>query len=371
MAFIDLSKTKAIRENIIKTNDFTNIEINNLLEDLSTYIESKTNNLTVKPFKHDSFVRLSEHFRSICFSFAGLDFSIKGLEPFLDDVDDYLELFSKKIDFFSPSTGNRFIFNENKLPFVFTKKEAELEIFRSIEMIDAYTSTYNTMPKIPIPVAYWNFEIENIFTSRLRHRFKIDASCEQACVLLYLNFYTPSRVGHYDAFLNSSFQTLQDKEIARTPYGNFTTWISNIITEFSRWLNIGYIPAEIGKKHLGYSIKPQNVGMQGSIYDIGSFLHATEMTDAELDSNIFQSLDSITSTIAGHISLDYNKNSYQLDKIYYPLVIGTVLESWPTKIVHNEILNIVRELHHTDIIKFAYKMDSLRYRSNEFEDIII
>ncbi len=120
----------------------------------------------------------------------------------------------------------------------------------------------------------------------------MDCSNIEADMVLYSTSGNPTRIGHFDRFFNNNFKTLRQKLESRSDYASCNEWLSPLLGEFTRWVNIGFIPAEVGKSHLAFAVKPQNVGLDGGSFYIGSF----SLTKGELHSRVVHLLI-LTSTI--------------------------------------------------------------------------
>lgn len=368
---------------VIKSTDFSfiidNIDIVNQVSSISTSVIQDAlinllkhyGDLTVEPFQIGNLNRLSEHFRSICFSEGNVDFAIKGIEPFLSDVMQYLDAFSNRIDLFTPSVGHRFIFSENKIPFVFTYQEAIEEVSISQKMLSSYYSTYLELPRIPIPLAVCKFRLPDQFVSKVKEKYTIDCSTVEAGIVLYLTSGHPARVGHFERFFNNTFKTLVQKLEFRSEYANCRKWLSTLVVEFSRWVNLGFIPAEVGKSHLGFAVKSQNVGLDGGLFDIGSFSLAEEKSEKELLGDLYLSVSTLCDTICEHVSLDFSNNGEHLKRLFYPLVLTAILDVWPDQLRDDRALSLIKSLHNGDILEFAEFIDSCRNQSEELVEIVI
>lgn len=370
MAFIKTTDFSLLGDNINIVRKINNIS-SDIIQDALTFLLKQNKKLTIHPFQIGNFNRLSEHFRSICFTNGNYDFAIKGTEPFLSDAVQYLELFSNRIDLFAPSVGHRFIYSENKIPFVFTYLEAQEEISISQKMIPSYYSTYNELPQIPLPIAVCKFRLPEQFVSKVQEKYCIDCSNIDAGSVLYSISSYPARVGHFDRFFNNNFKTLGQKLESRSDYASCNKWLSTLLVEFTRWINLGFVPAEVGKSHLGFAVKSQNVGMDGSFFDIGSFSLAERKSDKELLGDLYLSVSALCDTICEHISLDFSINGENLKRLFYPLILTAILDIWPNKVVDKRTLTLVQSLQNGDILEFAHFIDSCRYQSEDFGDIVI
>lgn len=370
MAFIKTTDFSLVRDNINIASQVSGISSDVIQEALNALIK-QYGKLTIHPFQIGNVNRLSEHFRSICFTNNNYDFAIKGTEPLLSDAIQYLESFSNRIDLFTPSVGHRFIFNENKIPFVFTYKEAEEEVSISQKMISLYYSTYAELPRIPLPLAICKYRLPKPFVVKVREKYRMDCSNIEAGMVLYSTSGHPARIGHFDRFFNNNFKTLEKKLESRSDYASCNEWLSTLLGEFTRWVNIGFIPAEVGKSHLGFAVKPQNVGLDGGLFDIGSFSLAEGKSDKELLGDLYLSVSALCDTICQHVSLDFSINGEHLKQLFYPLVLTAIIDGWPNKIGDKRTHYVIQSLQNGDILKLAHFIDSCRYQSEEFGEIVI
>ncbi|HAS6044886.1 TPA: hypothetical protein I7217_06225 [Vibrio vulnificus] len=370
MAFIKITDFSLVRDNIDIAEQVSGISTGVIQEALTALLK-QCGDLTIHPFQIGNFNRLSEHFRSICFTDGNYDFAIKGTEPLLSDAMQYLESFSNRIDLFTPSVGHRFIFSENKIPFVFTYQEALKEVSISQKMIFSYYSTYAELPLIPIPLAVCKFRLPDPFVGKVREKYSMDCSSIEAGIVLYSTSGHPARVGHFDRFFNNNFKVLGQKLESRSDYASCNKWLSTLFGEFTRWVNLGFVPAEVGKSHLGFAVKPQNVGLDGGLFDIGSFSLAEGKSDKELLGDLYLSVSALCDTICEHVSLDFSINGEHLKRLFYPLVLTAVLDRWPNKMGDGRTLSLVQSLQNGDILELAHFIDSCRYQSEEFGEIVI
>lgn len=370
MALIKTTDFSLIRNNIDIAKQESGISSCVIQEAISLFLEQRKN-LTIQPFQIGNINRLSEHFRSICLTAGNYDFAIKGTEPLLSDVMKYLDFFSNRIDLFTPSVGHRFLFNENKIPFLFSYQEAQEEISISQKMISSYYSHYGELPRIPLPLAICKYRLPESFTNKVQKNYSVDCSVTEAGIVLYSLSGHPARVGHFDRFFNSDFKSLKQKLESRATYLNCKNWLSTLLREFARWINLGFVPAEVGKSHFGFAVKQQNVGLDGSLFDIGSFSLAEGKSDSELLGDLYLSVSVLCETICEHICLDFWKNGKYLKQLFYPLMLANILETWPDRISDLRTLSLMQTLHNGDILELAHFIDSCRYQSEEFEEVVI
>ena len=97
------------------------------------------------------------------------------------------------------------------------------------------------------------------------------------------------------------------------------------------------------------------------------FSLAEGKTDKELLGDLYLSV----STLCEHVSLDFSISGEHLKRLFYLLVLTAVLDGWPNMMMGGRTQSLIQSLLNSDILELANFIDSCRYQSEKFGEIVM
>lgn len=302
------SKIKAIEPSI------------SIIEQLSLIPAQKKVKITLKE-ESSMIIRPHRHWRAVYIrlrdyskSYNGY-LAYKGTEAFAENIIELLmnmqathSIFSwsiRKSGFNLPknnhcllSLDERFLKIENKLPALYQLSEAIEATKTAIYLHKAYLNAYETLPKIPIPLAIYNLneeDIQRLFTCyQAVYKNKNLAMIKNllldgVAIQCYWYPALPERVAHINFPTAYSSQSFQERIDYISKFTDIDKCINDWILLFTRFLNLGVLLFDPSTAHSGFCLDPGNLVLDGGIVDINNFSLLDNFQDRSKLQFIFES----------------------------------------------------------------------------------
>jgi hypothetical protein len=262
-----------------------------------------------------AFLRLPRHHR--CFYYTpdsdgaitrGV-IAIKGTEPFVRDVDDWLDEMQNALVDPDPSTqwrrAEHFALLEHKVPGALTLREAESEAQIAADIQERHLRAYGSLAQLPLPLIIHRLPEDRLrgFHEGLRRRLSRRAMARIKDSLAhglaaYLYYYpnVPVRVVQVDLMLpvGNYHERLQELVRLVDPGHVMERWVKG----FARMLLLGYLPAALGSRGSGNCCSLMNAVVDGGFVDLDSLIPIAELEDDVLfEETLHYSFSSLYRTV--------------------------------------------------------------------------
>lgn len=237
------------------------------------------------PYLEKKSFRLTESWRSFCVPLKNnFLLIIKGSEIELDDLSEtYKTYFQKYQQLGSPSNAEHFFYKENKIPLLHLLEEGTEEFSKSQALLSDYFNTFKTIPKLPIPIANFKYDISKIknkdvekFISILESDFGIDIRKRMFSKYVYLYQGHPSRLKSWKQSVENRNLNWHSWQNQQARFFNAEELISDYIKLFVQISSLGWILSPLGKDHMGYPISLQNLTTDGGFVDINNLVRISK-----------------------------------------------------------------------------------------------
>ncbi|MFC3909364.1 hypothetical protein ACFORL_09805 [Legionella dresdenensis] len=348
----------------------------NVINNINPFPAQKNVRVTTES---DTIVRPYRHFRSFYYPAQELNLdykgyiALKGTEVFAENIDELLKKIKAVHSIYSWSTrksglglhnsdhallpmADRYLFVENKIPLLYLLSEAVEEVNAAVNLQKAYLDSYQTLARIPIPLAIYKIPEESLkaadsifknFYDEKRYKLVKNFMDEGIAIQIYWYPNVPKRAAHIAFSTAASNAGFQERIAYLSSIMDIEKCVENWILLFCRFLNLGFIPADPIHACKGYCIDPGNLVLDGGMVDMGSIRHIDSFhysgeIQFALENSIKLLIESIMALLIGKESMSYGFKSVfpDLSRLIYQNIEKNInIDSELGRFIHPYIKN--------------------------------